>query len=149
MARSLSEQLQAFTQQQQQLQTMPSQGSTTIDQVVTLIQNQDRKFQALTDMVASMMTMADTTNAKRSPDEINESFDSNIIPATQIFGQHLDRGQRPSKQVNTKDTECNRHSPSHMDHKEMDLSDDSSTPGSALDSSHASGREIDQHQNHD
>ncbi|KAI2498957.1 hypothetical protein MHU86_15520 [Fragilaria crotonensis] len=133
MARSLSEQLQAITQQQQQqlhLQSSPE--TTTIDQVITLIQNQDRKFQALTDMVASMMTMAHTTNDKRPPDEMNTSYESsNDTQGTQEFpGRNMDRKQPPSKQlIIQKDIDRAQQSPSHIDHAEMDLSDDSLTPG--------------------
>jgi hypothetical protein len=60
-----------FKQQQQP----PSKtDKTTIKQVVDLIQCQDLKFQARTDMVASMMISSKTTGTgKRTPEEFYES----------------------------------------------------------------------------
>jgi hypothetical protein len=148
MARSLLEQLKVFTQHQQQ-QSPPPLGEATIDQVVLLIQNQDRKFQALTDMVASMMSMANTTNDKRPPDEMNESFKSTDTHVTQLLEKRLDRKMTPSKQLFTKDTDCSQQFPSHADHEEMDLADVSLPPGSTNDSSYASGGKVNQDQSHD
>ncbi len=149
MSRSLSEQLQVISQQQQSQPQQPT-GTTTIDQVVTLIQNQDRKFQALTDMVAAMMTMAHTTSDKRSPDEINTSFESNATHDTQFPENSMDIKQHLSKPRLTKeDIDCNQQSPSNIDHEEMDLSDASLSPGGAPDYSLASGGKVNQNQYHD
>jgi hypothetical protein len=62
----------------------------------------------------------------------------------------MERKQPPSKQlIIQKDIDCAQQSPSHIDHAEMDLSDDSLTPGGAQDSSIASGGKVNQDPYHE
>jgi uncharacterized membrane-anchored protein YhcB (DUF1043 family) len=146
MTRSLAEQLQTFAKQQQQVPQ--HQETTTIGQVVELIQSQDRKFQALTDMVASMMTLANTTTVKRTPEAFYES-DKAASPTRQPTEKRIDRKTTPSKHLFYSDTDCDQQSPPQTDHKEMDLSGESLTPGGTQASSHAAGVKGSSNQYHD
>jgi hypothetical protein len=114
MARNLSDQLKIITEQQHQ----PSiQETSRIDHVVDLIQRQDIKFQALTDMVASMMTAAVTTHpGKRNPDEVYDS-DRPASPGAQPLEKRQDSKHTPSKQLFRMETDCTQQSPSQSDHQ--------------------------------
>jgi hypothetical protein len=135
MSKSLTEQLNAFMQQHESPQKAQD---TTMEQVVDLIRSQDLKFQALTDMVTSMMISSTTTSTgKRNPDDVyaHERAES---PMDTPSDKRLDRKNSPSKQSRNKVIDGFSSSPSSPDHKEMDLSDDSLTLGGTKASSVAS-----------
>ena len=149
MSRSLNEQLNGFMQQHPVPPQSPS--DTTIEQVVELIRSQDLKFQALTDMVASMMISSTTTSTgKRNPDDVyeQERAESPMEPSSD---KRIDRKNSPNKQSRNKVIDGLSPSPSSPDHKEMDLSDDSSPTqrGNMVSSAASRGKDNTLGKNHD
>ncbi len=149
MSRSLTEQLNGFMQQHPVPPQSPP--DTTIEQVVELIRSQDLKFQALTDMVPSMMISSTTTSmGKWNPDDVYEQERAKS-PMELSSDKRIDRKNSPNKQSRNKAIDGLSPSPSSPDHKEMDLSDDSSPTqrGNIVSSAASRGKDNTLSQKHD